>query len=195
MLPFTNRSNGYTRPQGMTSSTSTDRLQIIEATTPAHFEQAGELMRELMAWDCAQVALLGLDAALVESFYYSQGELQLPGEYAAPDALLLLAVDGGQAAACGAFSKFSPDVCELNRMYVRPAYRGRRLGARILAILLERARQAGYGLIRLETVSFMTSAIAMYQEAGFRVRDPYYEIPGVFREITVFMESAAIRRE
>jgi len=174
----------------MPYASSTEPVQILEAATPAHYDQARELMVELMAWDCAQVAKLGLDGALAESFYYSQGELQLPGELASPDGLLLLAVDERGAAGCGAFSKFGPGICELKRMYVRQAYRGRRLGERILATLVQRARQSGYGLIRLETVVFMKSAVAMYQRAGFCVCDPYYEIPEAFREITVFMEQA-----
>ena len=73
-------------------------------------------------------------------------------------------------------------------MYVRPAYRGRRLGARLVATLLKRARQANYSLIRLDTVVFMKSAIGMYQSMGFQVCETYYEIPQAFREITVFME-------
>jgi hypothetical protein len=97
----------------MPYSSSTEPAKILEAATPAHFDQARELMLELMTWDCGQVTKLGLDGARAESFYYGQGELRLPGEFAPPEGLLLLALEEGRAAGCGAFSKFDSGICEL----------------------------------------------------------------------------------
>jgi GNAT superfamily N-acetyltransferase len=169
---------------------SIDGVRLVEPSSRAQFEQARELMNELMAWDCAQVSELGLDSALVQSFYYSQDELKLPGDYARPDGCLLVALDGSQPAGCGAFSRSKPDVCELKRFYVRGAYRGKQIGSRIAAALTIQARQANYRRIRLETVIFMKSAIAMYRRLGFQDCEPYYEIPQVFRHMTLFMDMA-----
>jgi hypothetical protein len=54
--------------------------------------------------------------------------------------------------------------------------------ARIAAIM------GGYVVMRLETVTFMDKAIAMYSSFGFKTWPPYYVIPESFRAITVFMQ-------
>ncbi len=163
-------------------------VELTPASTPAHFEHARELMLELMAWDSSQVLALGLDGNLAEQVYYTGGELQLPGKYAPPDGLLLLAMDGGEAAGCGAFSSITPEICELKRMFVRDAYRGQGIGARIAAKLIDEAQRTGYRCMRLETVTFMNSALAMYRRLGFKECAAYNEIPESFLEITVSME-------
>ena len=76
----------------------------------------------------------------------------------------------------------------MKRVYVRTQYRGKKLGRQIVRSLIQCAQRSQYGLMRLETVSFMRSAIAMYREIGFRECPAYYEIPQDFRDITVFME-------
>ena len=163
-------------------------VELLEASTPAHFAQARELMVELMTWDSIQVGKLGLDAAQVESFYYNLHELELPGDFGPPTGSLLLAIDAGEAAGCGGFIRSSEEICELKRLYVRGAYRGRQIGAQIVVSLTDHARRAHYRSMRLETVTFMLSAIVLYRSIGFRACDAYYEIPKVFRDITVFME-------
>ncbi len=145
-------------------------------------------MLELMEWDCSQVLALGLDGSLAEKFYYKTGEFQLPGEYAPPDGFLLLAMDGREAAGCGAFSKLTPKICELKRLYVRDAYRAQGIGARMASLLIDEARRAHYRLIRLETTTFMTSALTMYRRLGFQERAAYNEVPESFCESTVCME-------
>jgi putative acetyltransferase len=172
----------------MTTGLAEDSVEIVVASTSAHFEQVEELFAELMAWDSAHTAELGFSAALVQQFYYHQGVVHLPGEYAPPSGQLLLATHSGNAAGCGAYINLSAGICELKRLYVRKQYRGRKLGQRIVTTLLDSARRADYHLMRLETVCFMQSAIAMYRELGFRERSAYYEIPEVFEEITLFME-------
>jgi RimJ/RimL family protein N-acetyltransferase len=50
-----------------------------------------------------------------------------------------------------------------------PSLRGRGLGRRLVAELVEHARRLGYGRLRLETFSDLRAAAAIYREAGFRV--------------------------
>jgi len=71
---------------------------------------------------------------------------------------------------------------------VRGWFMLRLLGRQIVTSLMDCAQRNQYGLMRLETVTFMRSAIAMYREIGFRECPAYYEIPEDFRDITVFME-------
>ena len=163
-------------------------LELKSALTAPLLAQARELMIELMRWDSAQVSALGLDAALAESFYYGKDDLVLPGDFSPPDGLLLVAMSGNEAAGCGGITAMSPGICELKRLYVREAFRGNQLGIRIVRALLDAAAGMNYRVMRLETVTFMRTAIALYRGLGFQPCDPYYEIPDSFRPITVFMD-------
>jgi ribosomal protein S18 acetylase RimI-like enzyme len=101
---------------------------------------------------------------------------------------LLLATYLAKAAGCVAFHRIGPGICEMKRMYVRPEFRGLRIGRDLAETLIATARQAGYGVMRLETTTFMEGAQALYASLGFRTCEPYYVIPQNFRGITVFME-------
>jgi GNAT superfamily N-acetyltransferase len=73
----------------------------------------------------------------------------------------------GQAVACGAFRPLSDDMAEIKRMYVDPAYRGRGIGRRLLTVLEDAARQAGYAKVRLETGIAQPEALQLYESAGY----------------------------
>jgi GNAT superfamily N-acetyltransferase len=167
-----------------------DSLQIVRANSSEQFKQVRELLAEYIAWDSQVTASLGIDANILLEFQYQQGAIELPGEYAPPDGCLLLAVYGMEAAGCGALKKFDEQACEIKRMYVRPAFRGKQIGRRLLETLIQAARESGYAQARIETVTFMKEALALYYSLGFRDIEPYYEIPDEFKPITLFMELA-----
>jgi putative acetyltransferase len=105
----------------------------------------------------------------------------LPGEYiGATGALLVACVDGKYAGCCALRPQPSvdyPNACEMKRLYVRPAFRGLRLGRQLAEDILERARVAGYECILLDTLDDMESARALYEDLGFREIPPYYFNP------------------
>ena len=87
----------------------------------------------------------------------------------------VLRVDG-TAAACGGIlfvDEPAGPYGEIKRMYVRPAFRGRGLGARMLDRLTVEARGRGIGLLRLETGVDQVEAIKLYERAGFRRCPPF----------------------
>jgi putative acetyltransferase len=110
---------------------------------------------------------------------------ELPGRYAPPEGRLLLSLDGTKAAGCVALRKIGDGICEMKRLYVRPAFRGKGLGRALAGEIIAAAKQAGYERMRLDTLGSMKEAIALYHSLGFQRVRPYYDNPNA---CAVFME-------
>ncbi|HEY1393844.1 MAG TPA: GNAT family N-acetyltransferase [Methylibium sp.] len=150
-------------------------IQFTSPTTPTALAAVRELMREYAR---------SLDVDLC--FQDFERELAgLPGDYAPPGGLLLLAHVDGELAGCGAFRPLANSehlaACEMKRLYLRPDFRGLQLGRRLAQALVQRAREAGYASMLLDTLSDMKAARGLYAELGFRPVPPYYDnpLPGV----------------
>ena len=136
-------------------------------------ESAGdvELIRELFR---EYQNSLGIDLC----FQNFESELAvMPGKYAPPDGRLYLALDGKQAAGCAGLRKIEDGICELKRLYVRPAYRGRGIGRRLAVKALQDALKIGYSHMRLDTLPSMRRAQELYRDLGFKPIPPYTNNP------------------
>ena len=103
-----------------------------------------------------------------------QDELRtLPGRYARPAGRLYLALADGECAGCAALRAIDLARCEMKRMYVRPAYRGLKLGRALAERVVADARAIGYREMLLDTLASMVSAQALYEHLGFRDVPPY----------------------
>jgi putative acetyltransferase len=140
---------------------------------PARLPDDVGVVRELFA---EYIDSLGIDL----SFQDVAVELaQLPGKYAPPRGVILVARDGtGAALGCVALRAWSqPGVCEIKRLYVRPAARGQALGRRLAEAVIAWAGQAGYVRVLLDTLASMQAARQLYAALGFRPVAPYYDNP------------------
>jgi GNAT superfamily N-acetyltransferase len=103
---------------------------------------------------------------------------ELPGRYRPPEGRLILCEVDGSAAGCIALKPLEPGVCEMKRLFVRPAFRGRQLGVLLAKHIINEARLIGYSAMRLDTIrGRMDNAIALYSSVGFREISPYYKNP------------------
>jgi ribosomal protein S18 acetylase RimI-like enzyme len=109
----------------------------------------------------------------------------LPGEYAPPEGVLLLACWQNEPAGCVALRKLSNRTCEMKRLYVKPELRNLGIGQTIVEHIIREARCLGYARMRLDTVPSMARARALYTKLGFKSIAPYRFNP---IEGAVFME-------
>jgi putative acetyltransferase len=103
---------------------------------------------------------------------------ELPGHYAPPGGRLLLAEYEGQLSGCVALHEWEPGVCEMKRLYLRSAFRGKGLGRVIAETIIAEAKNIGYQCMRLDTIEpIMKDAVEMYRKLGFREIAPYRPNP------------------
>jgi ribosomal protein S18 acetylase RimI-like enzyme len=143
-------------------------IDIAEARWPDDRDTVLALFR-------AYIDGLGIDL----SFQGVDEELaSLPGKYARPAGLVLLARDEtGAAIGTVAYRPFAPGTCEMKRLYVAPQWRKRGAGWLLCDRLLAEARTAGYRRMLLDTGDWLTPALALYRALGFTEVPAYYENP------------------
>ena len=98
---------------------------------------------------------------------------ELPGEYASPTGALLLAFCDGHPGGCVAMRPLGTGVCEMKRLYVRHAYRGKGVARRLAETVVKIARESGYKAMRVNALPWMREAIAGYRSLGFEPIPPY----------------------
>jgi ribosomal protein S18 acetylase RimI-like enzyme len=143
-----------------------EKVEIRHAG-PADIAAVRAMMREYIEWIALDLAFQEIDAEL-------DG---LPGDYAPPRGVLLVAVDGERYAGMIALRPFDDRICEMKRLFIRPEARGLGLARRLIDALLDEARRLGYEEIRLDTLPMMGAAQALYEAMGFVDMPAYYETP------------------
>jgi len=162
---------------------------IISVTEPEHYAAFAALIREYVAWfrDRYQGDTWFVDEVLGhQSLERELGGLA--GKYGPPKGRVLLARHQGEVCGCVAYYRMAEDICEMKRLFVPDRFRGHGYGRKLCDALVSAAKAENYRLMRLDTVSLMTEAIAMYKSIGFRSCPPYQEYPEKLRSRVIFME-------
>lgn len=133
-------------------------IEIGEATRPEDVATVRELLREYER-------ALGVDLCFQG---FAEEVAGLPGDYAPPRGLLLLARNGSDIAGCIALRPVNDDTCEMKRLYVRDAFRASGLGRRLVERVIATAQALGYRRMVLDTLPTMVSAQRLYESFGFR---------------------------
>jgi putative acetyltransferase len=151
-------------------------LHVEQAITPEQVSLARTLFQEYGASLGFSLCFQNFDKELAG----------LLGDYGPPRGRLLIAYVDSQAAGCVALHEFEPGISEMKRLYVRPAFRGKRVGLALANAIIEAARAIGYEKMRLDTVpSEMAEAVKMYGRLGFKEIAPYRANP---QPGTLYME-------
>ena len=81
-----------------------------------------------------------------------------------------VAIDNNQILGGGGIvhtSGLAPDTCELVKLYLSPAARGKGIGRALMQQCIDEAKKAGYKKVYLETMPELISAIPLYEKFGF----------------------------
>jgi ribosomal protein S18 acetylase RimI-like enzyme len=146
-----------------------DRAFLIRPAGRPDIDPVAALFREYAASLPVDLGYQGFEAELAG----------LPGAYAPPSGLLLLAASAaGDPLGCvGVRALAEPGTCEMKRLHVCPAARGLGIGRALAVAASQAAAAAGYTAMRLDTLADMTAAQALYRTLGFIRTPAYYDSP------------------
>ena len=136
-------------------------VKIIPAETNAHINTARQLFREYEDF-------LGVDLCFQD---FEKELTELPGKYAPPQGALLLALVDEEIAGCVAVRKFETNICEMKRLYIRPHYRGDKIGRMLAEKIIDEAIRLGYSTMLLDTLTHLKEAMALYRSLDFKKRE------------------------
>jgi ribosomal protein S18 acetylase RimI-like enzyme len=81
-----------------------------------------------------------------------------------------------------------PNAVECKRLFVSPAFRGRRLADTLMDAAESAARTAGYAWMYLDTKPDFAAAVALYHRRGYQPVERYNDNP----QATIFMRLALV---
>lgn len=153
---------GYGKPQEVVSL-FTEYTEMLKAGEPAfreyleiqHYDEELEHPEQKYAPPAGRLYLV-----------YAEANEAVKAEAAKTDGMTE-EVTAEVAAGCIALRRLDAERCEMKRLYVRPAFRGQKLGSRLVEQIIADAREAGYKSMLLDTLPFLKSALALYKAYGF----------------------------
>ncbi|MBR7009671.1 MAG: GNAT family N-acetyltransferase [Oscillospiraceae bacterium] len=100
--------------------------------------------------------------------YFDEALEHLSAYYERPGRAYYVLAAGEQTLGGIGIAEFRGDCCELQKLYLSDAAKGRGLGCALIRFIEDRARELGYRQIYLETHTNLAAAIHVYERAGYR---------------------------
>ncbi|MDH4441213.1 MAG: GNAT family N-acetyltransferase [Rhizobium sp.] len=163
-------------------------MEIHAVSSLSDFFEAHALIDAMGKWDAEQSRRFGVPDVVLMDYIYGHTAETLMEKFRQGGAGLFLARVNKDVAGCAGYSKSDDGIAELQKMYVRPEARGKGVAKGLMNACLDGMRDNGYASVRLETVTFMSDAIAMYDAFGFKRTDHFRAVPQSLQPITIFME-------
>lgn len=149
---------------------------LVTSATYAEAEEASvrDLLSDYIAWVAERARQ---DSGLeIDEAAYVAATMDNISAYLPPRGRLLLAQTSNGALVGMVFVKtLRPDTAEIKRLYVSPDVRGSGLGRRLMGDAVAAAAGLGAQRVFLDTGRWMTAALALYRDMGFREIAPYPE--------------------
>lgn len=148
-----------------------------------------KIVEESAALETVRQLFLEYAAELQENLCFQSFDAEVKDplkKYGPPKGVLFIAYWEGEAVGCIALQPLAEEgVCEMKRLYVKPAFRKFGIGRALVEVLIDASEQLGYPKMRLDTLDRLVAAITLYKQYGFEIINAYYEnpLPGV-----VYME-------
>lgn len=109
--------------------------------------------------------------------HYDEEIKHLETKYGLPYGRLYIAYCDEELAGCIGLRKIDGQNCEMKRLYVRPQFRGMRIGSQLVQKIIADAKEIGYSYMLLDTLPFLQDAIHMYEKYGFYEIERYNDNP------------------
>ena len=142
-------------------------MKLRIASSPHDWKTVDTLVREYLEFLPFHVDFQDIETELTT----------LEVEYGPPDGFALIASRDETDVGMVALHRFSEHDAEMKRMFVRPEGRGFGVGRALAERTVATASALGYQRILLDTVTFLTAAIGLYQSLGFVEIEPYRHNP------------------
>ncbi len=108
---------------------------------------------------------------------YDDEVKDLRSKYGLPGGRLYIAIFKGRVAGCIALRKFDEENCEMKRLYVKPDFRDKGIGRKLIDKLIEDGKEIGYKYMLLDTLPSLNIALSLYESYGFKVVPPHSHSP------------------
>lgn len=168
-------------------------VRFVEADTPELLSLAVELLRDFPPHQRRRYAA---HRHIVDRYFddatYARELADLTAHYGPPGGCVLLAMEGEEAVGAVCLRRLDEEACEMKRLFVPEQHRGKGIAKGLVNALFDTAFARGYRVMRLDTGSFMTEALALYGGFGFERIAPYYPVDETLASEFVFMEKMLI---
>lgn len=151
---------------------ATDEVEIVEAFHTGRTADASSLLFEYMAATEAEAgrsvpaSIDGLPASL-------RAECVAPATHFRPPGTVLLALGETEPVGCVGIRALGPVRAEIQRLWVRPLWRGHGRGRALMAAAHAHAERNGIEEVVLDVMPSRQRALDFYRSLGYVDTDPY----------------------